>query len=246
MSPDPTASITFGSLTLSRTQVIRQAYRVMLIVFGLFVLGSFFPVKLESPEWGFQLSNTILNVSILPWLGIVLARLGVILEQREQLDGQFAPGYAAAHADNLDGQEVNDPLPLREDGDLRFMAHMGFALLVLLAVWQMVLFGTSLKALDGRQAIQGAQINQRFDQIEQRIQSLPSPTQALALQQLGVEPSENDLKDPVKALNKRRAEVHLDSIRQLNDFRFVLTREALRNCLLATVYAAGFYGLARF
>lgn len=86
MTTDLTVTTSIGSLRLGRSQVLKLAYRVMLIVFWLFVLGSFFPVKFRSPEWGFQLSNTILNVSILPWLALVLRRLGFLVEQREQLD----------------------------------------------------------------------------------------------------------------------------------------------------------------
>jgi hypothetical protein len=52
MTPDHKRMISFVNLTLSRSQFVRQAYRVMMFVFTLFVLVPLFPVQLYSQEWG--------------------------------------------------------------------------------------------------------------------------------------------------------------------------------------------------
>jgi len=66
MTSGSTMVITFGNLNLSRCQVIWLAYSVMMFVLTLYVLGSVFPVQLRSPEWGFQLSTTVLNETLIP------------------------------------------------------------------------------------------------------------------------------------------------------------------------------------
>jgi hypothetical protein len=259
MTLDSTVMSSISSLRMSRSQVLQRACRVMMLVFWLFVLGSFFPAQVRSPEWGFQLSNTILNVGLLPWLVLVLRRLGLLVEQSEQLEGMVdCPSYLEApsyvDAPSLDDAPSLLPVEQAEEeeeasvirgGDIRSLSRAGFWLLILLAAWQVVLFGISLRELDARQAAQVNQIDQQFNQLEQRIRRLPESNQQAALQQLGLDLPDFDPGDPLASVKKSRSEVQLEALKKFNDFRFLLARESVRNFLLAAVYSAGYYGLAR-
>lgn len=253
MTLDSTVMSSISSLRMSRSQVLQWACRVMMIVFWLFVLGSFFPVQVRSPEWGFQLSNTILNVGLLPWLVLVLRRLGLLVEQSEQLEEMVdGPSYVEApswvDAPSLlpvEQAEEEEETSVIRGGDIRSLARAGFWLLILLAAWQVVLFGISLRELDARQAAQVNQIDQQFNQLEQRIRRLPESNQQAALQQLGLDLPDFDPGDPLASVKKSRSDVQLEALKKFNDFRFLLARESVRNFLLAAVYSAGYYGLAR-
>jgi hypothetical protein len=250
----PSMLVTFGSITATQAQVLRQTYRVLMIAFVLFVIAAALPVNLSSQVWGHQLSSAILNVSVLPWLALALGRLGVTLKQREQLQVRMAAGDAnrlpvasSSGIDDSDEDESDFREPLAKDGDLRFLAQLGFYAMVLLAVWQLVLFAGSIRQIDARQVGESQVIDQRFGAVQQRLKELPPDNLEQAFQQLGLAPSADDqTQDPFERLNDSRARVKQQSNRKANQARFLLTRESLRNVLLALVFGTGFYGLARF
>ena len=251
----PSMLVTFGSITATQTKVLRQTYRVLMIAFLLFVITAALPLNLRSQVWGHQFSSAILNVCVLPWLALALGLLGVTLQQREQLQARMAAGDSRSAAtlvgvDRFNADEDNDESdrpPLAKDGDLRFLAQLGFYAMVLLAVWQLVLFGGSLGQIDARQVGENQLIDQRFGALQQQLKQLPPERLNQALQQLGVPPAPaGQSGDPFKRLQDSRSKVQQQASRNANQARFLLTRESLRNLLLAILYATGFYGLARF
>jgi hypothetical protein len=119
--------------------------------------------------------------------------------------------------------------------------------MVLPAVWQLVLFGGSLGQIDARQVGESQVIDQRFGALQQQLKQLPPEGLDQALQQLGVPPAPaGQSGDPFKRLQASRTQVQQQASRNANQARFLLSRESLRNLLLAILYATGFYGLARF
>lgn len=136
-------------------------------------------------------------------------------------------------------------------GRLGVFAVLGFLLLVPV---QLVATARSLTSLDSaprnRQQRVEANLNRMLQEIraasshaalQRRIRDIQTPD--LVIDAASLDQSEQQ--NPVNPLSRRRAGMHLDSIRQLNDFRVVLTRESVRHFLLATAQAAGFHGLAR-
>lgn len=251
--------ISLGSLAQSQAKMFKQSSRVLMIVFVVIVITAILPVNVRSQVWGHQLSTTVLNVCVLPWLAIALGRLGVIGEQREQLLAWKADAEASRFpvkpeleaAAILEGEiSVAGAQPGRptlvKDGWLLSFARFGFYSLILLAIWQAVLFGGSLKQIDARQVGQSQAIDQRFNSLEGRLKVLPPANLEKAMQQLGlVGSAAENAQDPFDLLSAKRAQLKLEANRQVSQARFMLTRESLRNFLLALVYSAGFYGLAR-
>jgi hypothetical protein len=247
----PPMLVTFGSITTTQSKVLRQTYRVLMIAFLLFVITAALPLNVTSPLWGHQLSSAILNASVLPWLALALARFGVTLQQREQLQARLAEGdpgrSAGLFPDDSEDQEEDDEASLVRDGDLRFLAQLGFWAMMLLAIWQLVLFGGTLSQIEGRQASEIQGIDQRFVAVQQRLKQLPADNQQQAFQQLGLgAPSPQEPKDPFARLMARRNQVKQQASQNANQARFLLTRESVRNLLLAMLYSTGFYGLARY
>jgi len=247
----PSMLVTFGSITNTQTQLLRQTYRVLLIAFVLIVITAALPLNLSSQVWGHQFSSAILNVTVLPWLAIALGRFGVTLQQREQLQARLASGDAnrLKEPELADDDEEDAPRrpSLAKDGDLRFLAQLGFYAMVLLAVWQIVLFAGSIRQIDARQVSENQVIDQRFGVLQQELQQLSPERLSQAFQQLGIEPAAADQSDdPFDRLEESRSRVRQQANRAADQARFSLTRESLRNLLLAAVYGTGFFGLARF
>jgi hypothetical protein len=245
--------VTFGSITNTQTQVLRQTYRVLLIAFVLIVITAALPLNLSSQVWGHQFSSAILNATVLPWLALALGRLGVTLKQREQLQARHAAGDAkhpaATNQDWAEGEEDEEPSrpPLAKDGDLRFLAQIGCYAMVLLAVWQVVLFAGSLRQIDARQVSENQVIDQRFGALQQQLKGLSPENLNRAFQQLGLEPGAADQpEDSFDRLQASRDQVRQQANRVADQARFSLTRESLRNFLLAVLYGTAFFGLARF
>jgi|GEM_PF-3934594 hypothetical protein len=249
----PSLDVSFGSITTTQAKVLRLTYRVLMIAFVLFVITAALPLNLFSQVWGHQFSSAILNVGVLPWLALALGRLGVTYQQREQLHVRMSAGdlqsSAAVSGVDLDvTEEENEATEdaLSKDGNLRFLSQLGFYAMVLLAVWQLVLFGGSLGQIDARQVGESQVIDQRFGALQQQLKQLPPERLDQALQQLGVPPAPaGQSGDPFKRLQDSRTQVQQQASRNANQARFLLTRESLRNLLLAILYATGFYGLAR-
>jgi hypothetical protein len=148
--------------------VHQQAYRVLMIAFVLFVITAALPLNLFSQVLGYQFSSAILNVGVLPWLGLAQGRLGVTYQQREQLHVCISAGklrcFAEVSGVDLDiaedvPEEENEVTQdaLAKDGNFRFLAQMVFyAMVCLLAVWQLALlakrFSQELVLLDEPEA----------------------------------------------------------------------------------------------
>lgn len=253
MALHPSLDVSFGSITTTQAKVLRQTYRVLMIAFVLFVITAALPLNLLSQVWGHQFSSAILNVCVLPWLALALGQLGVTFEQREQLHVRKSAGELQAPAvlsgvdpDSTEEEDETTEEALVKDGNLSFLAQLGFYAMVLLAVWQLVLFGGSLGQIDARQVGENQLIDQRFSALQQQLKQLPPERLNQALQQLGVPPAPaGQSGDPFKRLQDSRSKVQQQASRNANQARFLLTRESLRNLLLAILYATGFYGLAR-
>jgi len=250
----PSLDVSFGSITTTQAKVLRQTYRVLMIAFVLFVITAALPLNLFSPGWGHQFSSAIINVCAFPWLALALGRLGVTYQQREQLHVRMSAGeiQASAPLSGVDPDTTEEDREamedaLAKDGNLRFLAQLGFYAMLLLAVWQLVLFGGSLSQIEARQVDESRVIDQRFGALQQQLKQLSPERLDQALQQLGVPPAPaGQSGDPFKRLEASRTQVQQQANRNANQARFLLTRESLRNLLLAILYATGFYGLARF
>jgi len=253
----PSMDVTLGSITTTQAQVLKRAYRVLMIAFGLFVIAAALPLNLRSQVWGHQFSTAILNVTVLPWLALVLGRLGVTLQQRSLIQARLVAGDPppppavldvdrSVADENEDEDDEDGRSLLANESGLLFLSKIGFYAMVLLAVWQLVLFSGSLGVIDSRQTGESQVIDQRFGALQQQLRQLPPERLDQAFQRLGLGPASADQSaDPFDRLQESRTKVKQQASRNANQARFLLIRESLRNLLLAVLYATGFFGLAR-
>lgn len=256
----PSMDVTLGSITTTQAKVLKKAYRVLMIAFGLFVITAALPLNLRSQVWGHQFSNAILNVTVLPWLALVLGRLGVTLEQRSLIQARLVAGdtpptpavlgtdrsIADENEEEDDEDHEDGRSLLANESGLLFLSKVGFYAMVLLAVWQLVLFSGSLVQIEARQTGESQVIDQRFTALQQQLRQLPPERLDQAFQRLGLGPASADQSaDPFDRLQESRTKVKQQASRTANQARFLLIRESLRNVLLAVLYATGFFGLAR-
>ena len=235
------------------TTWVRITGRALLLAFIATVATALFPLELGSPDWGRRLSTLIVDASSLPLVGLALLRYAASLELN------------AAAENSDDGPDRSDPdgpqfdhrglFPSPAERTVHRLAQAGFIGLLLLAIWQVLLWFGSLNLIDGQDLARFNQLQAQSKALEQRLREAPPAAleQAWRQAQGSSAPSlgsplptpqvqRQELSARLKAEQAKAVESGSEAV---NRARFSLTRDSLRIILMAVIYAWAFYGIAR-
>lgn len=210
--------------------------RALFFAFVATIAAALFPLELGSPEWGRRLSTLIVDASSLPLVGLTLLRY-------------------IAYTEKTSGLEPASSDPFKFQVSIAKAAYAGFVGLVLLAIWQVLLWGTALDGVDSQALQATVRVQGQSKAMEQRLARVSDAEieQAWLNLQANTAPS---LGDPIPSPEAKRKQVvsNLKTEERLafknadetaNRQKFALTRDTLRIILLAIIYAWAFYGIAK-
>ena len=238
------------------TTWVRITGRALFFAFVATIAAALFPLELASPEWGRRLSTLIVDASSLPLVGLALLRY---LAHSEKTSG-----LGPASSDQGGRSQSGDPPqggiqarlnPFKFQFSIGKAAYAGFIGLVLLAIWQVLLWVTALDGIDSQGLQATVRIQGQSKAMEARLAraSEAEIEQAWLNLQTTKAPS---FGDPILSPEAKRKQVmsSLKSEERLafknaddtaNRQKFALTRDTLRIILLALIYAWAFYGIAK-
>ena len=231
--------------------------RALLWAFIATIAAALFPLELGSPEWGRRLSTLIVDASSLPLVGLALLRYLAYLEKSSGLVGTAScdQGGDSQSGDHPSGGMKARLNPFQFQFSIGKAAYAGFVGLVLLAIWQMLLWVTALDGIDSQGLQATVRIQGQSKVMAERLAraSEAEIEQAWLNLQTTKAPS---LGDPISGPEAKRKQVmsSLKSEERLafknaddtaNRQKFALTRDTLRIILLALIYAWAFYGIAK-
>lgn len=229
-----------GQTTTPQIPAIAQLCgRSLIFIFLVTLIAGFFPVSIKSPIWGSQLSNLILDAGVLPLLGVALLRVGSSFQFSGDLKGD---------------REASIKLSKRRNMVLR-LTQMGAVSMILLAVWQIILFGGNINQVDQQRTARTQQLSQRLSAAEQSLRDAPQSAVDQAWQRLSsaglseLPEGSNTQEGQREALLERiRLEQQKASVavsQQGAQARFTLMRNLARNLLLCGIYITAYRGLGR-
>jgi hypothetical protein len=227
--------------------------RALLYAFIATIAAALFPLELGSPDWGRRLSTLIVDASSLPLVGLALLRYAASLELN------------AAAENSEDGPDRSDPagpqfdprglVPSPAERTVHRLAQAGFIGLLLLAIWQVLLWFGALNLIDGQDLDRFNQVQAQSKALEQRLKEAPAAAleQAWRQAQGSSAPSLDSpvptplvqRQDILARLKAEQAKAVESGSEAVNRARFGLTRDSLRIILMAVIYAWAFYGIAR-
>ena len=238
------------------TTWVRITGRALLFAFVATIAAALFPLELGSPEWGRRLSTLIVDASSLPLVGLALLRYLAYSEKTSGLGPASSDqGEHPLSGDHPKGDRKARLNPFKFQVSIGKGAYAGFVGLVLLAIWQVILWVTALDGIDsqGLQATvriqrQTQALQERFQraadaEIEQAWSNLEtSKAPLLGDPSPGLEVKRKDVIARIK-IEERLALKNADEA--VTKQKFVLTRDGLRIILLAIIYAWAFYAIAK-
>jgi hypothetical protein len=238
------------------TTWVRITGRALLFAFVATIAAALFPLELGSSEWGRRLSTLIVDASSLPLVGLALLRYLAYSEKTSGLGPASSDqGDHPLSGDHPKGDRKARLNPFEFQVSIGKGAYAGFVGLVLLAIWQVILWVTALDGIDsqGLQATvriqrQTQALQERFQraadaEIEQAWSNLEtSKAPLLGDPSPGPEVKRKDVIARIK-IEERLALKNADEA--VTKQKFVLTRDCLRIILLAIIYAWAFYGIAK-
>jgi hypothetical protein len=212
----------------------------LLAIFVVSVVGAALPLNLNSPEWGSQLSNRIIDNGPLALIGVGLLRAAGFLLPDPEPDPDLEP----ARAEQL-ARSRNKTVLLTEAGVIS---------LALLALWHLPLFLGSLGLVEQQSSAQINQIEQRYEQTEDALRAATPDQLNVEWQRLrksGV-PSlstsagqEQQRKVLLKRLESQREQATRTVTENKNLSIFSLLRNALRSLVICILYIGAFFALGR-
>jgi hypothetical protein len=213
--------------------------RSLIIIFLVTLIAGFFPITIKSPIWGSQLSNRILDGGVLPLLGVALLRVSSSL--------QFS-------GDSKGDREASIRLSKRRDSVLR-LTQIGVISMVLLAIWQVILFGGNIDQIDQQRTARSQQLTQRLSAAEQSLREAPQSAVDQAWQRLssagfpalpeGINTQEEQREALLERIRSEQQQASLAVSQQGAQARFALMRNLARNLLLCGVYITAYRGLGK-
>jgi hypothetical protein len=220
------------------------------------IATALFPLELRSPEWGRRLSTLIVDASSLPLVGLALLRYIAYTEKTSDLGPASSdPGGPPSSVDPPKGGSKARRNPFKFQFSIGKAAYAGFVGLVLLAIWQVILWVTALDGLESQGLRATVRIQSQSKAMEVRFNRAPEDEieQAWANLETSKAPS---LGDPAPSAEVKRKDVlarikieeklALKSADEaVNKQKFALTRDIVRITLIAIIYAWAFYGIAK-
>lgn len=236
--------------------------RALFFAFIATIAAALFPFELGSTEWGRRLSTLIVDASSLPLVGLALLRYISSLEKTSGLGpassdqgGHPLSGDHLIRGDHLKGGSEARLNPFKFQVSIGKGAYAGFVGLVLLAIWQVILWVTALDGIDSQGLQATVRIQRQTQALQERFQRAPDAEIDQAWSNLetskapllgdpspGPEVKRKDVIARIK-IEERLALKNADGA--VTKDKFVLTRDCMRIILLAIIYAWAFYGIAK-
>jgi hypothetical protein len=230
--------------------------RALFFAFIATIAAALFPLELGSAEWGRRLSTLIVDASSLPLVGLALLRYIAYTEKSSGLGPASSDqGGPPLSIDPPSGGSKARPNPFKFQVSITKAAYAGFVGLLLLAIWQVLLWVTALDGVDSQSLQATVRVQGQSKAMEQRLARASDAEieQAWLNLQANTAPS---LGDPIPSPEAKRKQVssNLKTEERLafknaddtaNRQKFALTRDTLRIILLALIYAWAFYGIAK-
>ena len=230
--------------------------RALFFAFVATIAAALFPLELGSAEWGRRLSTLIVDASSLPLVGLALLRYIAHSEKTSGLGPASSDqGGRSQSGDPPSGGIKARPNPFKLQFSIGKAAYSGFIGLVLLTIWQVLLWVTALDGVDSQSLQATVRVQGQSKAMEQRLARASDAEieQAWLNLQTNQAPS---LGDPIPSPEAKRKQVgsNLKTEERLafknaddtaNRQKFALTRDTLRIILLALIYAWAFYGIAK-
>ena len=238
------------------TTWVRITGRALFFAFIATIAASLLPLELGSPEWGRRLSTLIVDASSLPLVGLALLRYISSLEKTPGLGPASSDqGGHPLSGDHLKGGRKARLNPFKFQVSIGKGAYGGFVGLVLLAIWQVILWVTALDGIDSQGLQATVRIQRQTQAMQERFQRAPDAEIEQAWSNLetskapllgdpspGPEVKRKDVIARIK-IEERLALKNADEA--VTKQKFVLTRDSLRIILLAIIYAWAFYAIAK-
>ena len=230
--------------------------RALFFAFVATIAAALFPLELRSPEWGRRLSTLIVDASSLPLVGLALLRYIAYTEKSSGL----GPASSDQGGDSQSGDDPKGGIkarlnPFKFQFSIGKAAYAGFVGLVLLAIWQVLLWVTALDGIDSQGLQATVRIQRQSKSMEARLAraSEAEIEQAWLNLQTTKAPSLGDpipgpeakLKQVMSSLKSEERLAFKNADDTANRQKFALTRDTLRIILLALIYAWAFYGIAK-
>ena len=246
------------SLTsISNIKLIRRCGRVLIGVFVLFVATNIFPLHPKSPDWGFGLSNNIVDAAALALVGMGLLRYSAWLDL-QAVNALVSNPQISLSPSEIDNRYDNPRRiaianSMKTESKIRRLALVGAMGLALLAAWQIPLFLMGIDIITDQNVSVSSRTDGQFKEVEQRIQGAPDQVIDAEWKKLqaALAPtiSTADLDTAAKrkqlltAFKTKSQQARLGIDQQVSGARWNLIRNALRVFLVAITYAWGFYGI---
>jgi hypothetical protein len=225
--------------TAQLPSIAKLCGRSLIFIFLVTLIAGFFPISIKSPIWGTQLSNRILDGGVLPLLGVALLRVSSSL----QLDGDSR------------GEREASSRSTKRGGSVRRLTQIGVISMVLLAVWQVILFGGNIDQIDQQRTARSQQLTQRLSAAEQSLREAPQSAVDQAWQRLssagfsalpeGITSQEEQREALLERIRTEQQQANLAVSQQGAQARFALMRNLARNLLLCGVYITAYRGLGK-
>lgn len=169
--------MTQSSNSFGNVKLIRRCGRVLIGVFILAVASNIFPLNLRSPDWGFGLSNSIVNSASLALVGMCLLRYSAWLDLQALTESGANPQILLYTTEELErsgnSEDIAIANQIKTEFNIKRLAIVGAISLVLMATWQalLVLAATERITAESSSVISGS--DKQVQEVEQRIQGAP-------------------------------------------------------------------------
>lgn len=219
--------------------VARVSGRTLLGVFLVVVITSMVPFTPRSLDWGVQFSSRIIEFTSFAFVGVAFLRLA---------------SFLGSSPDAAENPVEAMQLARQRDGAQR-LCRLGVISLVLLTVWQVLLFFGTLSILDQQNATLSTQLSRRLNQVEQSMRQAPAAAVQQQWQSLlagktpGLNPAISDPEQQRKALlevlGREQKQTNLNLLKQKGEKRFSLVITTIRRLALTIAFIVGFQALGR-
>ena len=219
--------------------LVRVSGRTLLLIFLLAVAAAVVPFYPRSLDWGTQFSNRIVESLSFAFVGIAFLR--------------FA-SFLVPSPDPIEEPEQAMRLARQRDSAIR-LCRLGINALLLLSLWQGVLFLQSLSRIDQERTALSNNLSQRITQTEQSIRQAPAGLVEQEWQRLraaqpparsqGISGPEQQREALLKALDEEQKQISQNVSRQSGQKLFGVLITTARRLGFCLVFILGFRALSK-
>jgi len=217
----------------------RVSGRTLLWIFLLSVAATIVPFNPRSLDWGTNLSNRIVEALSFAFVGIAFLRFACFL---------------VPSPDPIEEPEQAIQLAVQRDSAIR-LCRLGIYALLLLSIWQGVMFMQSLNGIDQERTALASQLSQHITQTEQSIRQAPADQVAREWQQLkaeqpqarsqGISGPEQQRQALLKAFDDEQKQFRQNMTKEANQKLFSVVITTVRRLAFCLLFILGFQALSR-